>query len=245
VAASSRKFCEATEADAAGVVFLLFSIGKPPRPRYQWMLRDIFLLARPPLLAVMQGEYRSPENRSRLVPALIVVDSEFCNALFEEGSLRPSRVFSRFFQFVHIFIRPRYSLKKPLAPHMTDDEIEKYLDLLREKGWKIELTQNNGLDLIESFRRRYLRIPEDYSQFLRRVAHCSNASETVWFLCAGDYNGTSDSAFAWNEFELLDLESAKGDDHTARQIGEFWERVRLHMAALNGNFGEAVLRDYV
>jgi hypothetical protein len=32
-----------------------FSIGKPHRPRYLWMLRDIFLLARPPLLAVMQG----------------------------------------------------------------------------------------------------------------------------------------------------------------------------------------------
>ena len=31
------------------------SIGKPPRPRGQRTLRDIFLIARPPLLAVMQG----------------------------------------------------------------------------------------------------------------------------------------------------------------------------------------------
>src|SRR5213594_863335 len=50
-----KKCCEATEADAAGVVFLLFSIGKPPRPRDQRMLRGILLIARPPLLAVMQG----------------------------------------------------------------------------------------------------------------------------------------------------------------------------------------------
>ena len=35
VAASLIKFGEATEADAAGVVFLLVSIGKPPRPRWQ------------------------------------------------------------------------------------------------------------------------------------------------------------------------------------------------------------------
>ena len=35
--------------------FPLRPIGKPPRPRYQRMLRDIFLIARPPLLAVMQG----------------------------------------------------------------------------------------------------------------------------------------------------------------------------------------------
>src|SRR5215831_13394323 len=33
----------------------VFSIGKPPRPRDQRRLRDIFLIARPPLLAVMQG----------------------------------------------------------------------------------------------------------------------------------------------------------------------------------------------
>src|SRR5215475_11213848 len=34
---------------------LRVSIGKPPRPRAQRTLRDIFLIARPPLLAVMQG----------------------------------------------------------------------------------------------------------------------------------------------------------------------------------------------
>src|SRR5213594_2188661 len=32
-----------------------FYFGKPPRPRYKRMLRDILLIARPPLLAVMQG----------------------------------------------------------------------------------------------------------------------------------------------------------------------------------------------
>ena len=52
---SSKKIREATEADTAGVVFLFVLIGKPPRPRDQWMLRDILLIARPHLLAVMQG----------------------------------------------------------------------------------------------------------------------------------------------------------------------------------------------
>src|SRR5437588_5837244 len=56
VAASSIEFRAATEADAAGVVFLLFSIGKPPRPRGQGgfaTLRDILLIARPPLLVFL------------------------------------------------------------------------------------------------------------------------------------------------------------------------------------------------
>src|SRR5262245_59274236 len=40
---------------AAGVVFLVPAIGTPPRPREKRMLRNIFLIARPPLLAVMRG----------------------------------------------------------------------------------------------------------------------------------------------------------------------------------------------
>ena len=41
----------------------LFSIGKPPRPRGQRRLRIYFLIARPPLLAVMQGgESASPKH---------------------------------------------------------------------------------------------------------------------------------------------------------------------------------------
>src|SRR6266581_4596793 len=35
--------------------FPFVSIGKPPRLRSQRMLRNIFLIAQPPLLAVMQG----------------------------------------------------------------------------------------------------------------------------------------------------------------------------------------------
>src|SRR5438045_3536633 len=46
----------------------LFSIGKPPRPRDQRTLREIFLVARPPLLAVMQGgEYARFHIRSQLL----------------------------------------------------------------------------------------------------------------------------------------------------------------------------------
>src|SRR5437867_8571099 len=55
VAASSSKFRAATEADAAGVVFLMFSSENHPGPRDQRRLRNNFLIARPPLLAVMQG----------------------------------------------------------------------------------------------------------------------------------------------------------------------------------------------
>src|SRR5438034_7468001 len=55
VAASSRKFRAATEADAAGVVFLLFSSENHPGLAISGGFAIFFLIARPPLLAVMQG----------------------------------------------------------------------------------------------------------------------------------------------------------------------------------------------
>ena len=78
VAASSIKCRAATEADAAGVVFLLFPIGKPPRPRGQRRLRKILLIARPPLLAVMQGgEYATPKRLDISYTAYMPLEYKF------------------------------------------------------------------------------------------------------------------------------------------------------------------------
>jgi hypothetical protein len=66
--------------DAAGVVFLVRSIGTPPCPRKKRMLRSIFLIARPPLLAVMRGgEF-----------ALLKMAPNLDSCAFEEGWLRRS-----------------------------------------------------------------------------------------------------------------------------------------------------------
>src|SRR5512138_1210935 len=51
----TKKMAQSLLIDAAGVVFLVRSIGTPPCPRIKRMLRSIFLIARPPLLAVMRG----------------------------------------------------------------------------------------------------------------------------------------------------------------------------------------------
>src|SRR5262245_17873715 len=51
----TKKMVRSLLMGAAGVVFLVPSIGTPPRPREKRMLRNIFLIARPPLLAVMRG----------------------------------------------------------------------------------------------------------------------------------------------------------------------------------------------
>jgi len=55
VAASSRKFCAATESTQPGWFSFCFLSVNHPGFAKQRMLRDIFLIAQPPLLAVMQG----------------------------------------------------------------------------------------------------------------------------------------------------------------------------------------------
>ncbi len=51
----TKKMARSLLVDAAGVVYLVHSIGTPPCPRKKRMLRGIFLIARPFLLAVMRG----------------------------------------------------------------------------------------------------------------------------------------------------------------------------------------------
>ena len=74
---------------ADGVVFLLCSIGKPPRPRDQRMLRDIFLIARPSLLAVMQGGDFPLDAKIFTAPVTAptaAYSAWFCNTLSGRGT---------------------------------------------------------------------------------------------------------------------------------------------------------------
>ena len=56
VAERSEKHREASAEREAGVVFRWITKGKPPRLLRHRLLRDIFLMSQPPLLAVMQGD---------------------------------------------------------------------------------------------------------------------------------------------------------------------------------------------
>lgn len=119
---------------------------------------------------------------------------------------------------------------------MTNEELDDFLDLLRTQGWRVELRESGAGNLNESVSRRYPHIPEDYAKFLRRVASCVNASDTVWFFCADDYNGTSPAVFSWNEFEKMGLEAAEGNEQASQQIREFWSRHLPFMLSVSGDY---------
>lgn len=105
---------------------------------------------------------------------------------------------------------------------------EGFLNYLSASGWIVQRAATAadapGLDTR----------PEHLS-FLRRFSLLCGADETTWFLSAGDYAGTTDSAFAWNEFERLSLDAALDAEDRAR-IASFWARHLPILLSVAGDY---------
>ena len=95
--------------------------------------------------------------------------------------------------------------------------------MLKAFGWNVEPRQPAALHLPPEVNARFHHLPAEYVQFLEQVRCCVNAAGTAWFLTEEDFGGTSDSAFLWNEFEAMGLESAENDSDLASSVTRFWE----------------------
>lgn len=70
---------------------------------------------------------------------------------------------------------------------------------------------------------RYPNLPKDYLTFLEDLEYCVTKEEKSWFNTIGDFNGTIDNGFRWNEFELMILEDYDEEiDEDAKVVIEFW-----------------------
>jgi hypothetical protein len=49
--------------------------------------------------------------------------------------------------------------------------------------------------------------------------------EDSWFLGLRDFDGRSDSAFSWDDFERQSLEAAEGDEDWQEEIRHHWDEV--------------------
>src|SRR5262245_17756557 len=98
-----------------------------------------------------------------------------------------------------------------------------FLDELSKRGWKIRLREKSVLHFADDISPRYPSIPQELIEFLSTVASCANHDETCWFLCEENYNGTSASAYHWNEIELESVKYATGDHELQEDIKAFWD----------------------
>ena len=96
----------------------------------------------------------------------------------------------------------------------------------------------------DELRRRYPAIPAALTEFVSRVETCMKPDETAWFLTAADYAGTSGFAFAWNEWERMELESytQSGDEPGAARVREFWNAYLPFYLDVGGDYAYFAVR---
>ncbi len=93
---------------------------------------------------------------------------------------------------------------------------------LTSAGWNLRIASESG-NLPPEILARYPALPSALSQFLGEIELCVNSDDTAWFLTPREFEGSSESAFAWNEFELMSLEAAEGDPSLEAEVSAFWD----------------------
>jgi hypothetical protein len=94
---------------------------------------------------------------------------------------------------------------------------------LREQGWTVEAQAGQPFRLPATIAARYPKLPDSLVEFLSGLKQCVDRSQTTWFLCQSDYEGTSGYAFRWDEWEKLSLDAARGDADWISEIRAFWD----------------------
>jgi hypothetical protein len=116
--------------------------------------------------------------------------------------------------------------------------------VLRACGWNVEESPDGVFHLPPAIADRYPRIPEQLTTFLGGLRVCEDAHGAAWFLCQADYEGASQSAFRWNEWEEISLKAAMDgkDVNWAAKIRAFWTGHFPFMLSVAGGYGYVAVR---
>lgn len=105
---------------------------------------------------------------------------------------------------------------------MLAESLRASLDKLSAAGWEIELypaAEAVPLPIVG----RYANVPEDYKVFLSLVSSCVSPEGKDWFVTLPEFAGTTDSDYAWNEWEKMSLDSFEGNEEWQAGTKAFWD----------------------
>lgn len=114
--------------------------------------------------------------------------------------------------------------------------IKEFIEWAKINSWNIKENENDTVNLCNEVTGRYKVIPYEYIEFLKQIKQCISSSEKSWFLCEEEYNGKSDIAFKWNEFEILSLEAAEDDIEWKSEIENWWDRYFPILMSVNNGY---------
>lgn len=101
---------------------------------------------------------------------------------------------------------------------------DRALAALRGAGWRVQPAPEPRL-FPPALATRYPNVASSpLYRFLGRLDACASPSDTVWFLTANELTGASGSAFRYDEWERLSLDSAGGNRIVENATRAFWDR---------------------
>jgi len=102
----------------------------------------------------------------------------------------------------------------------------------RKNNWKIvKQTKSLPQEILD----RYGNIPKAWLDFIEGYGSIMNSEENIWFLTAESYYPKSEDEWRYNEFELISLDAADGDDDFISEITDFWNNhLPIIMSVVNG-----------
>ena len=96
------------------------------------------------------------------------------------------------------------------------------ISFLEQNGWKTNLNEQREDSSSNEILKEYSNLPPEFIEMIEKYQCIVSEDDTVWFLCNADYNNETECAFKWNEFELMSLDAAQGDDDWQKEIEEWW-----------------------
>ncbi len=112
--------------------------------------------------------------------------------------------------------------------------IKEFIEWAKVNSW--EINENDTVNLCNEVIGRYKVIPYEYLEFIKQIKQCISSSKKSWLICEEEYNGKSDIAFKWNDFEILSLEAAENDLEWKSEIKNWWNRYFPILMSVNNGY---------
>ncbi|PQO45251.1 SMI1/KNR4 family protein [Blastopirellula marina] len=117
------------------------------------------------------------------------------------------------------------------------------MNALLQAGWEVQRA-SAPQSLPAFFLARFDWLPISVQDFLTHVDSAVSSDQKAWFITRKEIAGESDSAFAWDEWEFLSLETAEDDPDWQNAIIAFWdEHCPLVLSVKNGYSHLSMRRD--
>ena len=121
-------------------------------------------------------------------------------------------------------------------------ELTATYDALRQRGWLVSEKPSHSFLLPSEIAARYPNIPPRLTAFLGGLQTCVDTKQTTWFLCESDFDGTGDSAFRWNEWEKLSLDSFEPNEAGLIGVRAFWDTHFPFLLSVEGSYSYCAIR---